>query len=337
MQPGRRKRRVIPHLMEEESLTIVKQALPKHWVIREYRPDYGIDLAIETFDALPDDESTYQTLGEHFFVQLKSVRTSESKTITIPPRLNVAKYSLSETPSAADQKPYNVEVTTLRLETPLLNTIRAMGAAVVVHLFLVVLDTRQVFYVCLTDYIDKLIVPLGEQVFDQETIAIQIPVANQLSRKEEHEQSLAYVRFFAKRAKFYSAFNLFAYQQHELGQCTNDESRRRMACHFVGLLRELDIWNRSGWPIVDDYRGWLLHLESVLPNLPDRTWIDSHPCRYFCPVEISERMSAVEAMERQIWGFWRGLNILGRNYEEVCREFALPTYFELLRTSGIDQ
>jgi hypothetical protein len=35
--------------MEQESVGILKGLLPKEWVVREYRPDYGIDLAVELF------------------------------------------------------------------------------------------------------------------------------------------------------------------------------------------------------------------------------------------------------------------------------------------------
>ena len=228
---------------------------------------------------------------------------------------------------------FKTDVISLPLETTLLNTIKAMASAVVVHLFLVALDERRVFYVCLTDYIDKVIIPQGDHLLTQDTVSICIPLANELSRNDAHVRGLNNVRFFAKRAKFYSAFNLFAYQGHEIGYCNDGEERRQMAFHFIKLLRNLDIWSDSGWLIVDGYRDWLLHLESVLPALPDQTWFTNHPRTQFSPDAFSCGISLEQFMDQNIFQFWDGLNVLGRNYEEVCREFGLPTSFELLRTS----
>lgn len=319
--------------MEEESVKLLKEALPVNWVVREYRPDYGLDFAIEIFEEVPEQNGTFETLGEHFFIQLKSVRTCKSQIIVVPARMNVAKHPLSHPPIKPDAKTFETGVIAFPLETTLLNTIQAMGAAVVVHLVLVALDERRVFYVCLSDYIDKVIVPQGDHLLTQDTVTVHIPMGNELSRSDAHVQALDYVRFFAKRAKFYSAFNLFAYQRHELGYCDDAEERRRMASHFIKLLRDLDIWNNSGWPIVDDYRRWLLHLESVLPALPDQAWFTSHPSTQFLPDAFSHGIPLEFLMDQNIVQFWEGLNVLGRNYEEVCREFALPTWFELLRTS----
>ena len=35
---------------DEKAINLTKQILPNYWTIRDYKPDYGIDLAIETFD-----------------------------------------------------------------------------------------------------------------------------------------------------------------------------------------------------------------------------------------------------------------------------------------------
>lgn len=45
MQIG--KRRSEAHVIGDYAIDILKQHLPKEWVVREYHPDYGIDLSIE--------------------------------------------------------------------------------------------------------------------------------------------------------------------------------------------------------------------------------------------------------------------------------------------------
>ena len=50
-------------------MQLFRSVLPQEWVVRGYQPDYGIDYAVEVFDSQGDE---FVTLGEHFFVQLKS-------------------------------------------------------------------------------------------------------------------------------------------------------------------------------------------------------------------------------------------------------------------------
>ena len=52
-----KKRRVTQHIMEDESLKLVQKILPKEWVIRDYKPDYGIDISIELFEPVENSTS----------------------------------------------------------------------------------------------------------------------------------------------------------------------------------------------------------------------------------------------------------------------------------------
>lgn len=48
---AQKKQRVFQHIMEDESYQIIKDKLPKDWVVREFnRPDYGVDIVIELFE-----------------------------------------------------------------------------------------------------------------------------------------------------------------------------------------------------------------------------------------------------------------------------------------------
>lgn len=331
MSSPKRKRRVSQQLMEEDSIGIVRAALPRQWVLREYRPDYGLDLAIETFGRVDDSEDLFESLAEHFFVQVKSLKTFSPRTLKVRPRLNVAKFPLDQAPKDANPKSFEIQVLSVDIETTLLTTVQAMGASVVVHLFVVALDVGRVFFICLSDYIDKIIVPTGAKHLGQGKVAIHVPILNEISRHAQHIRPTELLGFYAKRAKFYSAFNLFAYQHHELAYCENEAARRRMAVHFLQLLDHLDIWEGITWPIVEDYKRWKTHLGSILPELPDTRWFDEHPCLNFFLGTIPQAMPPEYAMDMQIWAFWNGLNVLSRNYEEICREWGLPTYMETLR------
>ncbi|MNT45801.1 hypothetical protein D3C72_1824020 [compost metagenome] len=69
------KKRSFQHLIDQDGQQLLREKLPKHWVVREYRPDYGLDYAVEVFKTVESADGgrpNYETLGEHFFVQLKS-------------------------------------------------------------------------------------------------------------------------------------------------------------------------------------------------------------------------------------------------------------------------
>jgi hypothetical protein len=43
------KQRSEQHLIDQEGERLLRSKLPSHWVLREYRPDYGLDFALEIF------------------------------------------------------------------------------------------------------------------------------------------------------------------------------------------------------------------------------------------------------------------------------------------------
>ena len=73
-----KKARTTQHILENVSQAIFRGLLPQPWVIHEYKPDYGLDYAVEVFDEIPSVSrghfQLYETLGEMFFVQLKAIR-----------------------------------------------------------------------------------------------------------------------------------------------------------------------------------------------------------------------------------------------------------------------
>ena len=325
MNAGCRKRRVVQHIMEDESTGIVVASLPEAWVVRPYRPDYGLDLAVETFREIEGEPGSFETMGEHFFVQVKSVETAKVKQIEVQSRFNVAKHQIGDG-GPVEAERLSLPVIPFRIDTSLLNTVEAMGSSVLVYLFSVALDERRTFFVCLNDYIDKIILPKMPSFSGQQSFVIHVPVTNEISRSERHNENLTLLRFFAKRAKFYSAFNVFAYQLNELHYCSDSETKREMAAHFLRILKRLDIWQDVQWPIVSHYRGWLEHLDKVLPSLPALEWFAGHPANSY-NVELlntDERREMVCEMDVQ--NFWNGLNALSHNYEEICREWFLPTF-----------
>lgn len=288
--------------MEDESVRIFRDAIPREWVLREYRPDYGIDLAVEVFSPLQSNIS--ETLAEHFFVQLKSVATGTYGSLEVHARKNVTKTRKEiiqrETPEDT------VELETLRfvLDTTELQTVQRMGSGGIVLLVVVDLARRAPYFVCLNDYIEKVLLPQDPDYAAKGHKTLHIPTRNRI---ENTPNGLVALSAYAKRTKLYSAFQVFHHQwaefQHGPYEMTKTDYRDMLA-FFTDYLVRLDVWSWREWAILSDYREMLDSVRGLLESA-DPLSLDN--------MKVYTR-------------FWSGLSVLGRNYEEVVREWFLPTY-----------
>src|SRR2546421_10025792 len=75
------------HQLEDESRVALRASLPSAWVFRDSVPDYGIDGAVEIFDA------EGQATGAIFFAQLKATDETElDKALAITLSLQTCSY-----------------------------------------------------------------------------------------------------------------------------------------------------------------------------------------------------------------------------------------------------
>lgn len=324
--PRHRKRQHANHITGKLGVDLVKQRLPEYWAIRELNPDYGLDIHVEVFDLLPDGSGSADTLGEHFYAQVKGVKGGVEKIIkTVRSRTNVAK--ADPDPNEGDE--VDIEVVAFSLDTNELLTVEAMGAAVPALLFVADLDTGTVYYVCLSDYISKVLLPENPNYADQGSHTIYLPTWNVLDPADD---GFAYMWLLARRSKYYAAFNTFIYQRIEMGSAVAsfaarlidpDTDKAQLAPDIISMLRvfvradlRLDIWEQSGpgsWSPLNDVRDGL---EKVLKRIPLFTKSQ--------PTEAVERFCIlIDTVLRQ------GAN-LGRMYEELVREWRLPTAFAVL-------
>jgi len=290
--------------MEDESLRLIADILPHEWVTRVYKPDYGIDLSIEVFKYIDSEHKIAETLGDFLFAQVKSVSTTKIEQITVYGRKNVAKGILEENRSEY----LNIPVIKHELDASELLTIESMGHSVPVLLLLVCLDSKRLFFLCLNDLIDKVIVPADPDYSSGESRVIAVPTLNEIT---SDPVSLAGLRFYAKRQKFYAAFSLFEYQRNELLYASGNledgipKSYGELALHFIRLLERLDIWDDiEMWEVVGDVYKLLLLVKHQLQEADN----------------ISADLVA------QIEMTWQRLLALSHNYEELCREWFLPTH-----------
>jgi hypothetical protein len=333
---NRTKRRARQHIMEDRSMRIVRDRLPDHWVVRDYRPDYGIDLLIEVFEFVDAERTQAATLGETLFVQVKSTR--------VHGRRNVEKGPLEEDRSRSTE----MEVIPLRLETSELLTVQAMGAAIPVLLLLVELSTGRIYYVCLNDLIEKVILPRDPAYETKQSKVIHVPARNCIIPGDP--LSVRPLETYARRAKLYAAFAKLAYQRHELDyalasflDAQTEVLQEKAVCatmklvrHFLAAVLRYDFWTRMPeWLLIGSSHRELLALQSLLGSaavhndLPAlQTYLLNEPVmrreeRWVRSMELPEARTEFCS---HLGFVWDRLTNLARVYEEFGREWFLPTY-----------
>ncbi|PIB34498.1 hypothetical protein BFP72_03250 [Reichenbachiella sp. 5M10] len=316
---ARKKQRVFQHEMEDESYKIIKDVLPNNWVIREFnRPDYGVDIVIEIFDKV--NEKVSEALGEYLYVQVKSVQCIEIKTEKIYPVGNVAKVGWREDKS----KYFNIDVIKFVIDTDSIYTIQSLGSSISFLLFVVDIDTRKVYFICLNDYIDKILFPRNPNYGSQKDVTITIPVLNELSLKHISKPALEY---YGKRAKMLSAFAKFAYQKNEINHLLNykdfplftyrdslaneaniyaDEIKTQVL-YFIEQIEYLEIWDYQNWQPLPLAKTEIKQLKK---SLLDGTEMNT--------------------VKLEIIRVWHGLTNLGNMYEELTREWYMPKYLSFM-------
>ncbi|MBU8867816.1 DUF4365 domain-containing protein [Paenarthrobacter aromaticivorans] len=296
-------------------------AFPPEWVVRPIQYDYGLDLEVEVFHAIPssDRRQKYQTWGEHSYLQVKTTDN-----------VSFGKYKGSDK---------ETEVLKFLIETTELRLVEAMGASVPVILFVVDRANLQVFYICLNDYISKILTPCNPAWRDQRMVTLYIPVRNQIKVSDKEFDPTSHWGYFARtarRSKIYSAANLTHHYSIELGYAlvdldageSNPEIFSKAALQFLERanqyaweIAELDIWRKtdSEWGAMEGFRETLtilhdriLQLKEPLKNLPSRGDEFEQAAFHF--------LGRVDFMR----GVFTSLSTIGRLYEQIGRLERLP-------------
>jgi hypothetical protein len=317
------------HLIDSEAQDLLRSILPRHSILREYRPDYGLDFALEVFHEVPSDErqgppSRFETLGEHVFLQLKGARKADRRSLKVYSRMNVEKFVYKE-----DRGHLVGEIETLpfSIETSELVTVQRMGAALPVLLIRADLETGKCYFVCLNDYIDKILIPRHGDYAKRASRTIHVPGSNDLAHPQIGTMAL---RWYAKRAKLLAAFQKFVYQQVELSYAADRRQLRRLATHFASLLVNYDFWDDTPmWAIIGYYGAALKRF--LAEGSPGLSGV-SEETRTLASLGIEGTWTEFMAClgEPEIQALWNCLAVLPRNYEEVCREWFLPTPLGLM-------
>lgn len=320
------KQRSKSQIIGDRAVGILRNLFPTEWVIREYAPDYGIDLSVELFEEYKDN---YITTGEHVYFQVKGTEKLDKGKIKVYERMNVEK-------SYIEKKFYKeIDVVKFNIDTALLGTVEKMGSAVPVLLMVVDIIDNAAYFICLNDYIEKIIIPTNPDYNLQNTLLINIPVINVIKNYED----CVPIRWYAKRAKLFALFSKVNYQNHEL-KYFNDETLTIDILHFAKIIRRFDAWSASKYFFelknvqneLDYFlkKGTTPMAEQVIKyfkekgeNLDEECW-ETNYC-------FQKELSLVDSQNAmQLRSLWERICNCGFVLEDLAKEWFLPTYAGLI-------
>lgn len=315
------KKRPIAHIRGEQGVNILKSYFPVPWVVREYMPDYGIDLSVELFKECGDG---FITSGEHIFFQVKGSQTLRKGALKIKPRVNVEKEYRS-----ADGEATEIEVVKFVVDTDLLSTVEKMGSSVPVILSVIDETSKDAYFVCLNDYIEKIIIPENVDYGAQASKTIYIPVKNKING----EGGIETIEWYAKRPKLYALFNKINYQKRELQYCDQYNIVRQIT-HFLKILLRSDAWSAADYfgamlvvkERIDYYmeHGITQEAEAAINNhiangrdIDEKIWEATY-CSGLVSLREAEQVQALQNL-------WDKLCLMGDVFEDITKEAFLPT------------
>lgn len=317
------KRRVDNHLKENASELLVSKLLPEEWVIRKLHPDYGVDVTVEVFER---QEQQIPTMAEFLYVQLKSTTSLRFGIEPIRPRGNVEKgLDLQDTEATHD-----LDVVRYVVDTDTIDNARLMGPSTPLMLFVCDLNEDEVYYVCLTDYYDKIVEPRGIDLGKQDTLTILIPVGNKLT----DPRSVQVMRFYAARAKLYGMFNLAQFQYREsrwfLEEFASPEHVEKLSNNFAMIerfarrLRAMPVWERDiPWQLMRHYRA---RLDLIIKNIDaDALGLILRGIDAFHKGDDTA-LTPLLQFHSLCTISWEQFSAIGQTFEDIVREWFLPTW-----------
>lgn len=315
------KKRPFSHIKGDKGVEILRKCLPEEWVVREYKPDYGIDLSIELFAQYKDG---FITRGEHIFFQVKGTASIEKCALKIKERYNVEK---GYRPNGKEETEINA--VKFVIDTDLLATVETMGSSVPVMLAVVDINTEDVFFLCLNDYLEKVIIPENPDYTRQTTKTIYIPAKNLIN----DDGGIEAIEWYAKRSKLYALFNKINYQARELEYCDHCEIEARIQ-HYIKILWRSDAWSAEKYfgamlLVKGEIEYYMEHgitqdAEQIINKmLKDGEDVDEsiYEATYCNGLVSFREASRVQGLHQ----LWQKLTMMGDVFEDVTKEAFLPT------------
>lgn len=305
------KQKAKSHIIERKSLSIIQSILPDYWTIREFNPDYGIDLDVEIFEKSDD---VYETLGEHLYIQVKGTE-----------KISFSKIKVSD---ADGNKSIYIDVVKFSIETSELYTVERMSSAVPVMLFVVDVIGNVIYFICLNDYIEKILIPYEHDYCSNSKKTIYIPIKNKI---ETTQNCLSIIPIYSKRPKLYSFFNKVNCQNNDLNYISDDDLVDKCKQYTKELLR-LDVWSiRKLIILIDKYYEKLINFrQKGVKTLfqGDKNIYDDNEKIWDTSFSYGKLYTKYEAVcFMNLRQLWISMDNFRDYYEEYCRSWFLPIWF----------
>lgn len=190
------------------------------------------------------------------------------------------------------------------------------------------------YYICLNDYIEKVILPVNANYVEQDEITINIPIKNIIMSKLD----IIPIKWYAKRAKLFAFFSKVNYQNSELRYMC-DENLKNDIVHFAKIIRRFDAWSAAEYfyalnSVKEelDYfikNGITKRAEMVLDSLKEsgkdideECWETNFSCKDMSLKEVQNAM--------ELRSLWNKMCNCGFILEDLAKEWMLPTYMGLV-------
>lgn len=303
-----------------EIVAMVRQALPHAWQISEYLPQLGLHIKIEIAGVTTNQAEIQPWIGEELLCYLDWTTPIEPKILEIPPPNHPIMRSLESN---------KLEVLPMNISTSLLKTIHGLGPSRPVLALLIDQQTKNVFWVCLNDYIDKISLPDQAGEFADATYTtIFVPTKNRI---ENNDLTIDILGFYTKRTKLLAAFSVFRAQKARLNSLKETELIKQ-AQIFARMNIHYDFWQscRLWKPIIQLYHK-LVHLADhgfVDPKMHKKAQKHQSYDEPIWESEWAEKpVKLVQSITySDIMFCWLEMEQLASSYEMHCRSWFLPTF-----------
>lgn len=287
-------------------------AFPPHWVVRPLPHDFGIDLQVEIFRDLGESApgARYQSTGAHLSFQVKT-----SDLAMAPGATTVA---------------FPADVADLRLA-------ESMGSGAPLVLLYVHRPSRLIYFVCVTDYLSKVLDNSNPGWRNQSTATVHVPTRNVLDLDRTHElvAQWAYLRGLAYRSKLFAELTMWSVRQQRLNRAEDDlraraplsaEDFARFAGHHRDVVQSVtsppraDIWDDDSpyFGLLRMPREAIARLRSAFQAFTDAE-LEPAAITSLSPSEFERLHDRYMDLVDQNVGALDVFGAIGRTYEEVHR------------------
>ena len=156
----------------------------------------------------------------------------------------------------------------------------------------------------------------------QKSKTIFIPLSNKVVHSDE---ILSQLMFYARRSKLMGAFNKFNYQYNEL----THTSELNIVQRFIDIITKFDFWDSDPqWPALHNMKEQIEHVRKLITTqgdariaLMEKHLIFHDNIDYYKVDEILYKFEVIP--------LWDRLRCVGNIFEEICKEWYLPTHYWL--------